>query len=1082
MTLQPADSTDATFALGAGAGGLRLPESGAEAEATEGSGGGSVPRSSSHGQSAKSRRRAAAQPSLPVGADRYVTESELGRGGWGAVLRVQDRQLWRSVALKQIGSQLAGDPEIQARFLHEATVTGQLQHPSIVPVHEMGMTDQGAPFYVMKLLEGSTFKQVIAKVHSTPEKLAGGYSVELLNRFMDVCNAIAYAHQQGVVHRDLKPANIMAGQFGETVVVDWGLAKRLPGCDRRQGEPWPDETTVGQPPGAHAPAEHSLEPSRPSSSGASTQHGAVLGTPAYMSPEQSKGETDAINESTDVYALGVILYEVLTGSNPFRSGDVSTTLTRVRSGDYAPPREVNRRVPRALAAICTTAMAKNPDDRYASADRIVADLERFLAGDAVSVHQEPWCVKALRWCKRRPALTAGALGSVLVLTVSSILFGAVISKAHHAERQARLAAQAAHDQAVERLADARQAGDAWLINLSGALQFYPGMEGLREELLVEAIAHYGRLSKETGADAHNSQLERAKCQLRLGDLYRLSDRTQESTESYQHALAILAGLGDAEACEAAADVRIQRINARIGLLLLAALEDQPHAVTVDEEAEWLRTRLAEAEHRLADDAVATTANTLARLLLARAQSGSEEADQRVRWLREAEERARGVIQSRGEPRDHKLLQAIRDQLAPVLQQSGALEELARLWASEVDRLGQPAGELQTRPDLLQSRAYARMKLASAQSILGRDRLSRDAHTHAIADLHQAWRATDSGAFYRRNVAISEANLGLLAAERHGDTDVAMRHLYDAVAWLREAVSNDTAAPSDLERLAECYEAMGRIAIRLESDEALTAFDAADRCYTVLADHHQLDTLRTAKQTRLYIARAKLLIQLDDLPAAQADVEQAGRWLAAAAEGDGALSAAGQAWVDRLSPELLAAEALLLETQGHVEEAATKRNLVLERLRKLADTELSENSSGVYPSATQLLVDRLLESGEPADARLSEARAWLAKIQTAAPACRESSAWQQRHALAERLAGNQRSARQAIERALELDPEDSVSQLLHAVLLQEEGTSMAPSGEEFARQALARTPGDDRLRFWARRLLEQGEAATSPVVP
>ncbi|CAN0342366.1 unnamed protein product, partial [Ectocarpus sp. 4 AP-2014] len=320
----------------------------------------------------------------------------------------------------------------------------------------------------------------------------------------------------------------MVGRFGETIVVDWGLAKQVDPTAETPSRIAAEGTgQAGTRSSVTTRAEQDPAPS--------TQRGAILGTPAYMSPEQAQGEAGSLHPATDIYALGVILYEVLTGKNPFRSDDVETTLTRVRAGEYRASQAVNRRVPRRLAAICRTAMARQPGERYERAEQIVDDLQRFLAGEAVSVYRDPWWARVLRWCRRRPALTAGVLGSGVVLTIASVVFGALVSRAHQAELRARIAAEESKRQALERLSEARQAGDAWLIDLSGSLQFFPGMEGLRLQLLEDATSHYERLA--AGLDPSDDQnattlLERAKCSVRLGDLNRLLERLEEAQTHY----------------------------------------------------------------------------------------------------------------------------------------------------------------------------------------------------------------------------------------------------------------------------------------------------------------------------------------------------------------------------------------------------------------------------------------------------------------------------------------------------------------------------------------------------------------------
>jgi WD40 repeat protein/serine/threonine protein kinase len=344
-------------------------------------------------------------------------------GGLGDVFVARDGDLNREVALKAIQARLADHPESRARFMREAEITGGLEHPNIVPVYALGQYPDGRPYYAMRLIRGDSLKRAIERYHTSPhqETERNLELRQLLSRFIAVCNAIAYAHSRGVLHRDLKPSNIMLGQFGEALVVDWGLAKR---------------TASPQPPAAAAgpPAESVASPEPPAggdgstgpwliagsgSDGDLTRSGQALGTPAYMSPEQAAGRLDVLGPASDVYSLGATLYHLLTGRAPFPQEDVGSILRRVEKGDFPPPRRVNRRVPAALEAICLRAMALRPQDRYASAKALADDLEHWQADEAVTAHAEPWTARLGRWVRHHKLLVGGAAAVAAVgLTVA----------------------------------------------------------------------------------------------------------------------------------------------------------------------------------------------------------------------------------------------------------------------------------------------------------------------------------------------------------------------------------------------------------------------------------------------------------------------------------------------------------------------------------------------------------------------------------------------------------------------------------------------------------------------------------------
>jgi len=322
------------------------------------------------------------------------------RGGLGQVSVALDTELDRPVALKQIQDRYADDQHSRARFVAEAEITGKLEHPGIIPVYGLGHYADGRPFYAMRFVKGDSLMEAIAGFHGdlALKRDPGRRTLrlrELLRRFQDVCDAIAYAHSRGVLHRDLKPGNIMLGPYGETLVVDWGLAKPM-GQEEMRVEP----ATITEGP---------IRLSGQSGSRAETVPGSLVGTPAYASPEQVTGRWDLLKPASDVYSLGATLYTLLTGLAPIQGNDLEEVLRRVKKGEIPAPRSIDPTIPQPLEAICLKALALEAEQRYETAEGLKADLERWLADEPVTAWREPLRIRARRWMRRhRTLVTASA--------------------------------------------------------------------------------------------------------------------------------------------------------------------------------------------------------------------------------------------------------------------------------------------------------------------------------------------------------------------------------------------------------------------------------------------------------------------------------------------------------------------------------------------------------------------------------------------------------------------------------------------------------------------------------------------------
>jgi serine/threonine protein kinase len=312
----------------------------------------------------------APDPSPRGGNDRYALDREIGRGGMGRVFAGRDLRLQRPVAIKMLRVR---DAALATRFEREVRLAARLQHPGVVPVYDAGFWPSGEPYLVMKLVLGQSLERVIRDADTSADRLA------LLPHVITVAEAVAYAHDQDIVHRDLKPINILVGAFGETIVLDWGLAKDLRASAAEDGE-------AGA---AVAPGD--------------TAAGAVLGTPSYMSPEQASGAP--VDARADVYALGAILHHVLAGSPPQAlSGAAPPGAPRL-----VPLATLEPRLPPDLLAIVEKALAADPRTRYPSAFELAEDLKRFQAGQLVAARSYSRATRIGRVLGRHPFVTAAVL-------------------------------------------------------------------------------------------------------------------------------------------------------------------------------------------------------------------------------------------------------------------------------------------------------------------------------------------------------------------------------------------------------------------------------------------------------------------------------------------------------------------------------------------------------------------------------------------------------------------------------------------------------------------------------------------------
>ncbi len=460
------------------------------------------------GRTVRVEARSKLEPSPPPsGAERYELRHEIATGGMGRVLEAWDRVLEREVAIKMMRTQDAATA--RQRFEREMTLTARLQHPAIIAIHDAGVLDDGSPFYAMSMVRGRTLETCIEQAHTPTERVA------LIPGLEQLIDAMAYAHAQGVIHRDLKPHNVLVGPFGETVLLDWGLAKVLE-------EPEP----------AHRDTLPNTEPDPPDS-GSPTRAGQVLGTVGYIAPEVQRGAP--ATKRSDVYALGVILARVLGGTRPPEL-------------DSAPPRldDVPRGVPEDLVAIARRALLDDPNARYADASELSADLRRFSAGQMVSAREYSALDQLKRFARRhRAAVAVGTIAGALLLSGGAIAARSLV----RAEAQA----QAERDVALEGREAAEGLIDFTLRDLRERLNIL-GRIDLLQDVALHVGRYYQQVEVRDGADG-------AKDLSRRGEALEISGRARLDTgmveESLEDFRAAAAAFTEARARVDGTEIRTQ---------------------------------------------------------------------------------------------------------------------------------------------------------------------------------------------------------------------------------------------------------------------------------------------------------------------------------------------------------------------------------------------------------------------------------------------------------------------------------------------------------------------------------------------
>lgn len=462
------------------------------------------------------------------------------KGGLGEVFLAHDTSLDRQVALKEMQPRAARHQESRDRFEFEARITGNLEHPQIVPVYATGCHEDGRPFYAMRFVRGNTLQESIQEFHKSYRgktlSKQRWYSPEfraILTRLIATCNGIAFAHSKGVIHRDIKPANIMLGRYGETLIVDWGLAKYV-------GQ---DEVTMSLA-DAGLSAVSGNTPSM-------TIEGSALGTPGYMSPEQASGSLAELSSPTDIFSLGATLYAALIGKPPFEGLSPQTVIDKVKQADFEHPRLRDRTIPKPLEAICLKAMSILAIDRYESALDMANDLEQFLAGEPVSCYREPIVTRTARYLRKHQ--TFAVSGTLLLLTaaigssLAAMMIGAEEQKTKTALAQIVLE-QTRTKAALEAESAARTETGGWVSlltnNLVGQMMARKDRLASEDEELLKAVLKRFESSTQIEGDSNEAIEIRAEGFRRVGSLQRQLGQLKPAQSSFESAEKLFAELAN----------------------------------------------------------------------------------------------------------------------------------------------------------------------------------------------------------------------------------------------------------------------------------------------------------------------------------------------------------------------------------------------------------------------------------------------------------------------------------------------------------------------------------------------------------
>jgi len=741
---------------------------------------------------------------IAVGEERshYTLSRMHDQGGLGRVWIAHDKRLHREVALKEMRPDVIDNMQSRQRFVREAKIASQLQHPNIVPVYELGYDPKTRlPFYSMRFIKGQELAKAIEEYHRLRSLGKAGHLelCRLLNAFVSVCHAVGYAHSRGVIHRDLKPSNVMLGGFGEVVLLDWGLAKAL-------GEPEQKDDEANQ----DQPDKSSLSLSAAGRSEL-TRDGQAIGTPAYMAPEQARGERETIDTRTDIYGLGAILFRILTGQRPHRGRKTEEILANITEGPTPEPRLADPNISPALNAICLKAMDKAQVDRYQTAAELADDVQRWLADEPVSVYPDPWAERAARWCRKHRAFTRAAAATLIAVSLVASIAAVLVDQARRAEA-------AAKDEAVLRLGQAVQTVDEMLTGVNLALRDQPASQPLRRRLLQLAVERYESFVS-LHADDTDLRIEHGRTYLRMGDVFLSVDDTNRALDAYQKAGRILTSptLQPQKPAElhfalAAYHRKLGELSTELGRrdnalkqfdLARQQLQKLPDSVPRTLQLAELDVSVADAQQRLGDLDVA------AKML-------ADTADALQVSLKIAADDP-GLVAE---------LARVRSVWGSVLVRQGQNDLAAQVLAQAADGYGQLLELQSDNRSYVEGRAFAEVNRAQALALLGEPAKEFEAYQSAVDDFEAVLDSLTDIPYLRENLAIAHCGLGSLA-NRNCQNSQSVRWVDASLAEFGRLTSRKPVLPRRYEGLAHAGSVLGAVLADLGNvDQARQNLDSA----------------------------------------------------------------------------------------------------------------------------------------------------------------------------------------------------------------------------------------------------------------